>query len=352
MASAFSTKSILINLLKVYNQSGVEKFISEFIIRWLKKHNIDFTIDTAGNIYNFNHPNAPFLNAHLDSVQRESDKLAGVNLKMSNDLIIKSEGHVIGGDDLVGVYIILYLLGHTDLRFNWILTVSEEIGGIGSTAFVNENSKLLLDSAYGIVIDRRGKEDIICSKNNYGTLDFEQKLAHVGKDFKFSPNSGTWCDADKWRSFVSCANLSCGYYEAHTSNEYVKLTEVFNTINYIKAILSTIRDKFEKPKVYVHTSYGDYDSLYEDDWGHNYRGKLYGTGYQRRSRNGIIDEYEVLEEEEDFEGKCVCCGKEENYISDYYPHTYIETLHGYVCDSCLFEIYDEIEPKIKKLYYC
>ena len=354
MASAFNTKTILINLLKVYNQSGQEKYISTVIMRWLKKHNIDFNVDNVGNIYSFKHDNAPFLNAHLDSVQRDTDKLAGINLNMDEKLIIKSPGHIIGGDDLVGVYIILYLLANTELRFNWIFTVFEETGGIGSTHFLKVNSKLISDSSYGIVVDRKGNDDIICANNDYGTENFQNKLFKIGKDFKYSPATGTWSDANKWRDYVSCANLSCGYYEAHTTREYVNLADVFNTINYVKAILSSVKQKFKKAEIKRFPSwYGGYNE--EDFYGHHddcyYGNDDFYSGYpkmknQKSHNERLVDEYEVFEEEDDeFPVTCKFCGVVENF-QDYDNHIWINSLQAFVCEYCLIEIYDEIENKI------
>lgn len=360
MSSAFDTRVILVNLLKVYNQSGYESLVSELIKRWLNKHNIKFYTDKVGNIYNFDIVGAPFLNAHLDSVQTSSDIWAGKKLTVDDNLIIKSKGHIIGGDDLCGVYIILYLLGYTQLKFNWILTVSEESGGQGASDFCKTNFKFLTESPFGLVLDRRSNGDIICTENNYGTQEFENALAKVGKDFGYKVTSGVWCDANFWKEHVSVANLSCGYYEPHSRNEYVNLNDVFNTIEYVKAILSSVKEKFEKPKEYIYTRKYGFHNLYGyDDYIKDYK-KYYGYDYRDDSRRStdcfnekektkVIEEDEFIEEEDEIK-KCIICGAQEFYAHDY-SLVKIDVLKGYLCETCLYDLYGEVTEKIDEFTY-
>jgi hypothetical protein len=335
--SMFETKHILINLLKVYNKSGYENKISGIIKRWLKKHKLNFKEDKEGNLYNFQYNSTPFLNAHLDSVQNEKDRYAGLSLKLENG-IISSPGHIIGGDDLCGVYAILYLLKYTNLKFNWVLTTCEESGGLGSKYFADENKQLLKNSLYGLVIDRRGRDDIICSQNDYGSFDFEKKLVKIGTNYGFSTNIGVFSDADTWSQYISCANLSCGYHEPHSTKEYIKLSELFNTINYVRNILINVKEQFP------HESRGGYfnhifNGYYNDDY--------YDDGYYSRNTYGksknykedyYLDKYFNSEEE----NKLVC----KNCYSKYKVYK-VESLGGmFLCEGCLYDIHAEVEDII------
>jgi tripeptide aminopeptidase len=354
------TKNILLNLLKVYNQSGHEKYISEIIKKWLIKNNIKFDIDCVGNIYNFNYTEAPFLNAHLDSVQTEKDKWSGKNLLMNN-MIIYSPGNIIGGDDLVGVYIILYLLKYSKLKFNWILTVNEEVGATGSTHFAKENKEILEKSLYGIVIDRRGSGDILCSLNDYGTIELENDLCRIGKIYNYKQDLGTFSDCNTWRDYISCANLSCGYYEPHTNKEYIKLNEVFNTINYIKAILSNLNKRYEKAEK---THYGYYDkyvsSVYNrKSYNKNYYN--YGEGYDDFDEEFYGEEYNDYIEDiynkaknktqnKNIKKVCKFCGTMENNILET-KILFLNNFDIHICESCAYDLMMDLEEQITVNYH-
>lgn len=238
---------ILLDLLKIYNPSGREKAISTKIIGILKNNAIPFYKDEYNNIYNFTYNNVPFLNAHLDSIQKGTDEEHRDYLVYENDIIRSKVPKIIGADDKVGVFVILYLLINTKLKFNWIFTVSEEIGCFGSKYFADNYQKELKKNLFCIVIDRKGAGKIVCSQNKYGSLEFENELANVGKKYGFSPAEGKFCDANVWKYHLNSCNISCGYYNAHTENEYIKVSNVFNTISFIKDIILNI--KKECPRI-------------------------------------------------------------------------------------------------------
>lgn len=242
----------LIRLLNIYNPTGKEKKLRRYIVKVLKQNKIDYKIDYFGNIYSFQYKNKPFLSAHLDSVKTEEDNTIKKNMKITQDLIW-SEGNIIGADDLVGVYIILHLLITTNIRFNWVLTTEEESGLYGSIWFANKNPELIENSLYGIVIDRKGGNEIICCENNYGTKELEEDVLKAVPDFKSVWGMGS--DADTWSVFISCINISCGYYRHHTKSEYIKISEVSSTIKAVKKILRNVKKKYEKLDMYENHFY-------------------------------------------------------------------------------------------------
>ena len=91
---------------------------------------------------------------------------------------------------------------------------------------------------------------------------------------------------------MAAVNLSCGYYEAHTSKEYVVLAEMKKAIAEAKKI---IKKEVEKPFEYIEMLYGskfDYDSYYGYYDGYDY------YRYARKPKN--IDEGDITQDEDDY----------------------------------------------------
>lgn len=305
-------KKLLLDLFKIPAMSGDEGKVSEFIQKQLKILNIDFTVDNTGNIFNVSNPNRPLLCAHMDTVQSKFDTIMSKFVHIVKGEILKGYG-VIGGDDKCGIFAILELLkeGHKDVNF--LFTVEEESGAVGSTMFVSEND--ISEIPYGIILDRRGSGDIICYRNDYGTIEFENAISEIGKVYGFKPSVGTFSDADQLNEQISCANLSVGYYNAHTKNEFVVLSELQNTINYVNKLLTSLEDqKFEAPETfkYKNITAGKFDPGYDDYYDDYY--DAFGNSFKSCD---------------------VCYGFKKD-------HQVLKTLNMIICDECLEELEEEI----------
>lgn len=259
-------KELLLKLFHIPSQSGLEGDVANFITDFLDRNDIKYEMDEVGNIFNISHENKPLLSAHMDTVQDETDVMMAKFIHIRGD-ILKGYG-VIGGDDKCGIYTILHLMenGHKD-DFNFVFSVQEETGGIGIDYFTSNQD--LSHITWGLVLDRKGNSDILCESHEYGTKEFENALLSIGQSFGFSIGQGTFSDADYLSDQISCANISVGYYNAHEKSEYVVLSELNNTINfihYLKKHLDVI--KFDSPRKTFSwarnsKSYGYYD--YPDD---------------------------------------------------------------------------------------
>mgnify|MGYP006283542211 FL=1 len=203
---------ILLNLFKIPAMTGDEESVRNYIISILEIYDIEYETDVVGNVYNISNKEVPLLCAHMDTVQDYKDYVMKDYIRIYKDNILKGAG-TIGADDKCGIYTILDLLMNGE-KINFLFTVQEEMGGMGSDYFMSKND--ISDLPYGLVIDRYGSSDILCVQNDYGTKEFEYALEKVGEDFGFYPARGVWCDADHLNEQISCANLSCGYYGHHT----------------------------------------------------------------------------------------------------------------------------------------
>ena len=102
-------KEKLLEIFKIGSMSAKEHNMIEYVENFLKEEKIEYTKDSMGNLYNFNHKDCPMICAHLDTVQHETDVFAAKFAKVYDDKMIRSYG-VLGGDDKCGVYICMELL--------------------------------------------------------------------------------------------------------------------------------------------------------------------------------------------------------------------------------------------------
>lgn len=259
-------EKLLLDLFKIPAASGNEAEIQEYIKKWLSKENIEYFEDSIGNIYNISHDNRPLLSAHMDTVQDDLDEHLASLIEIKEGRV--SGYGVIGGDDKCGIYAILHLLknGHKD-NVNFVFSVQEEVGAIGSSLFEETND--LTKMLYCLVLDRKGSSDILCDLNHdYGVKEFSDALTDFGSAYGFSQSTGTFCDADNYNEQLSCANISVGYYNAHTKNEYAVISELENSIKFINSVISNLDVKYKAPDVgYSYGGhYGAYSTYSDDEW--------------------------------------------------------------------------------------
>lgn len=141
----------------------------------------------------------------------------------------------IGGDDKCGIYICLELLNQLE-KVKLAFFVSEETGCHGSKQI---NIDFLNDVGYCTQYDAPG--DHLISYSCSGTVLFDTD----GEFFKMAYNAITegfknemlvqahpYTDIMivKQKSDLSCINISCGYYNMHTKNEFVCVNDVERAI--------------------------------------------------------------------------------------------------------------------------
>lgn len=256
-------EELLLDIFHIASPSKCEEEIGEYIIKKLTEMGVSFTKDKSGNIYNLDYPNKPLLNAHMDTVQKHEDvelarfirimdyEFINDKKEKKNIKILRGCG-VLGGDDKCGVYIILEILSKYK-EVNFIFSVGEEIGCTGITALmaVEENKKKMEKMLYGLTLDRRYAGNIICKNNSYGTQEFQDAIQEALKDFGYKPETGSCSDANHIKEVMSCCNLSVGYYEPHSTSEYVILRDLLNTLNGVEKIITTMTARFDPIPVTV-----------------------------------------------------------------------------------------------------
>ena len=142
----------------------------------------------------------------------------------------------IGGDDKCGIFICLELLKRLD-KVKIAFFVSEETGCHGSKMV---DTEFLKDVGYCVQYDAPGNH--LISYSCMGTVLFDKDgeffntaLRSITKSFgnEMMVQSHPYTDIMmiKQKSDISCINMSCGYYNMHTANEFVCLDDVERAID-------------------------------------------------------------------------------------------------------------------------
>ena len=132
-----------------------------------------------------------------------------------------------------------------------------------------------LEFNYAIEFDRKGKNDAVfydCENDEFE--DF------ITEEF-YSTSWGTFSDISIVAPFLGCAavNLSCGYYKAHTTDEYVVIKEMIASMNAACRILD--RTTEETKFIYIEAKYSSRCGQYWGSYNDYYYGGYYGGGAYR-----------------------------------------------------------------------
>jgi hypothetical protein len=194
--------------------------------------------------------------AHIDTVFKSLPQ--EIFYDALNDSLWAKEG--LGADDRAGVAAILSVV-EAGLKPHVLLLDYEESGCHGAKRAAHELGAP--DVNIIIELDRKGNEDSV-----YYSCDNPKMEAYVNA-FGFKTDHGTFTDittlCPKWK--IGGVNLSTGYYNAHSKDEYLVIKEWRTTVDKVIDILkSPPTEKFDYiEKTYQYSRWhDDYDSY--DRW--------------------------------------------------------------------------------------
>ena len=300
---------ILIDLAKMYSPSGQEKDVIEYCAKFLGECGFTVIIDNIGNIVAERGISSPdnkvvCINAHTDTVQRETDKIISsvVFYDVFSDTVQTRERAMVGGDDKCGLAVGLTLAKYTDLPMRLIFNTGEEIGGVGMEAL---DPKYMENLAFTLTVDRMNGTDLISEYCGLVCAPevFVDKFIELSKNVgvKYVDTFGSYADTYVICKYAPAVNLSAGYYNPHTRKDYVKMNELYNTM---RAVRNAIEHKQElldaialAPEGWQVDSYGAYSGGrygaysgmggiggYEDGYGYVNKGR---NRKQRRGSRGM-----------------------------------------------------------------
>ena len=205
--------------------------------------------------------------AHLDTVHESVPQKIFVD--KTKKVLCSPQG--IGGDDRCGVYMIMKIIEKVPCSV--LFTEDEERGCVGADKFIRSPVSSDLQFSYIIELDRKGENDAV-----FYDCANEEFIEDVCRQF-FHESYGSVSDISVIAPKLGCAavNLSCGYYNAHTLQEYVKFEEMQRVIKETITLLNRLGEKkykyvenvFDFPSKYssyINTGY-DFYIVFQDENG-------------------------------------------------------------------------------------
>lgn len=285
------TLNRLKELLSVPSKTYQEDRMVNYLLGVMKSiEGVDVYTDEYKNIYatkgNVGNGYFPMFIAHTDTVHELEDVIVvdeamlpkpptfGKTFDSELHRVLRAftpEGNPtgIGGDDKCGVFIALELLRKLD-TIKVGLFVSEETGCHGSSKC---DLNFLQDVGYVVQFDAPGNHLIteICS----GVRLFEENGEFINRALPvIEKTMGTtmlrqshpYTDVSqiKKKADISCINISCGYYNMHTKNEFVCIQDVEDSLNTAMALVEEFG--FEKqPYTYEPPKFTQYSMFNVND---------------------------------------------------------------------------------------
>jgi putative aminopeptidase FrvX len=254
--------NFLKEILSIPSKTYQEERMVAYIANWMVDNNIEYEIDINNNIYatkksgdipkDFYFPcvishtdtvhNIDTINVceeHLKNAQGETK----LSLKAYNDRGLPTG---IGGDDKCGVFACLTLLKELPY-LKAAFFVSEETGCHGSKRALPEFFENV-----GYVIQFDAPENWMVSEECSGTVLFNRESeffdkcnqalmeSPTAKSVRYMVHPYTDVYALKNLFDFSCINISIGYYNYHTANEYVVVEDVYNGIETGKKMINLL----------------------------------------------------------------------------------------------------------------
>jgi len=269
--------SLLKDVLSVPTKTYQEEKMVEFLTNWLESNGYDYYVQDNGNIYvtkttsevneNFHYP---CVVSHTDTVHNidtinifEVDLPNYLNEVKPSLMSLNDEGIQtgIGGDDKAGVFACLVLLQELpDLKVAFF--VSEETGCHGSSVADDEFFK---NVGYSIQFD--APENWMVSEYLMGVKLFDRDSEFfkvcdevITENFNGRQIYGSHPYTDvimlRKKYDFQCINFSIGYYNYHTSEEYVVIDEVYSGIETGMGIIKKLgtTKQYMKPEFGVNKS--------------------------------------------------------------------------------------------------
>lgn len=305
-------KSKLKEILAIQTYSYEQWRMFAYLIRECNRNNYDYFVED-GNIYvcKGNAEKYPCIVAHMDSVHEIGADLHPVeidgNVTGIDRTTMQQSG--IGGDDKVGIYIALECLNYFD-NVKAVFFRDEEVGCVGSSLALMD---FFNDCNFVLQCDRRGNSDFItnASGTELCSKSFKKAIKPIADQYGYKFGNGMMTDVMTLKQKglkVSCANISCGYYNPHMDNEYVNINDVENCLNLVFCIFNDLVNEY--PHNYTEVVRMSYKPLYNSK---KFIGSYGWGGYDNYNYTPIYNEQKEKETEKI--KTCIDCWQQTETLS-------------------------------------
>ena len=262
---------LLKNVLSVPTKTYQEEKMVKFLIEWLTKNNIPHFVDDFNNVYATKQESLelpedfyfPCVISHTDTVHNID------TININEEMLPNAQDEIklaykayndsgkptgIGGDDKCGVFACLTLLKELP-NIKAAFFVSEETGCIGS---MKANSEFFTNVGYGIQFD--APENWMITEKCFGQVLFDREseffescdkiltesMSDKGMQYLVHPYTDVYALRSKFD--FACINISIGYYDYHSPQEYVIVEDVANGIEIGRKMINDLGNKLHYMK--------------------------------------------------------------------------------------------------------
>ena len=255
---------LLKRLYSIYSPSGKEQKMMTFLCSYIKQlpGNISVSKDKFGNLYVIKGEaeTYPCLVSHIDQVSHCNHSKDFKAVETREVIFGYSPKHKrfenLGADDKSGVFICLECLKRYD-PMKVVFFREEETGCRGSSEAV---MSFFDDVRFVIQPDRKGNSDLI-TNIGYSDLCSEGFMEAIEPEkWGYMEENGLMTDILTLKEKgleVSCLNVSCGYYNAHTDEEITVKKDLMKSLLFVEHIIEDCTN------TYPHTQSDPYFSPYE-----------------------------------------------------------------------------------------
>lgn len=205
-----------------------ELFALSVVKHYLTQAGALYLQDELGNIECVvGEPCGVVFTSHVDTVHRAEGKLS-LFITEPDGSIVADDEHgkpsVLGADDASGIWLLMELI-KAGVPGKYLFFVGEEVGGIGSSAYVRQHPNFTADMV--VSFDRRGTTDVITHQGGWQTCSdaFASALARQlnagNPNFEYKPcDTGMYTDSREFAEYVpECTNVAVGYFNEHSVYE-------------------------------------------------------------------------------------------------------------------------------------
>lgn len=235
---------LLKSLYKINSKSGKEAAIKAFVQGYLSGMNVDVRSDEFGNLFITKGvaEEYPCIVAHLDEVHDVEER----QIVVDGDIIYatdKAGNRVgLGADDKNGVWMTLRLLEMKQTLKVALFVHEEKLNGEAGCRGSRACDLSEFDNAQCLLqCDKRGAQEVVAVGKGEITLCEEGFIPHDILDiygYQYTVGGRTDVVALRERGLQkNCCNISCGYYNAHTIEEFTRFSELENALRFVSHVV-------------------------------------------------------------------------------------------------------------------
>lgn len=217
----------MLTFKRPYKEGGNEttdQFVERFIAPVAQ--GVGMRIDRSGNIevdLRKSPEDRTMFASHLDTMHSEEGRQEIIYDGMAR--VIRAKEDCLGADDTAGIALMLHLM-EAGVAGLYVFFVGEEVGCVGSRAYVEENKHWIPTEIDKVIsFDRRGVYSVITHQMGARCCseEFAEALSQglTTDELMFCPDdTGAYTDSAQFMDIVpECTNISVGYFNEHTAAE-------------------------------------------------------------------------------------------------------------------------------------